>query len=137
MRIRTRFARTTTVVAGACALGMIAAGPASAHHCLKEFNDAARAQVASGTPWMPLGDFLAFAAVEFVGVSPECAENAGDWTTALMARKGLETEPSIHMKSTAGGGAAHQGKQVPAFNYLSEDDIGYVIGLMFASPGCP
>lgn len=137
MNIRNRFVRTSSVLAGASALAMVAAGPASAHHCLMDFKDAARAQVASGTSWMMLSDYLAFAAVNFVEVSEECAANAESWTTQLMAHKGLETEPFVHMKATVGGGAAHRGKDVPVFTYLSEDDLNWIIGVMFASPNCP
>ncbi|WP_068325865.1 hypothetical protein [Janibacter terrae] len=40
-----------------------------------------------------------------------------------MSETGTTTEPLIHSKATAGGGAAHQGKTVKPFAYLGDADF--------------
>lgn len=136
MNIRNRFVRTSSVVAGASALAMVAAGPASAHHCLKEWNDAARAQVSSGTAWMPMSDFVHMVVTQWMGLSPECGAHADEWTAAWLDHTDRASEPTIHMKATAAGGTAHQGKEVKSFTYLSDDDIAFVEGQIFSEDAC-
>ncbi|HWJ66451.1 MAG TPA: hypothetical protein VNT31_07225 [Nocardioides sp.] len=126
--------RAATVVVGSTAALALATGTASAHHCLKEWNDAARAQVAAGTPWAPLSDFMSFAIVNFLtGGTPECAAHADEFTLAYMDATDIATEPTIHMKATVGGGAAHQGRDVVPFEYL---DFGVLEALISAEEDC-
>lgn len=126
--------RVAGVIAGAGALAVVAAGPASAHHCLKEWNDAARAQVSSGTSWMAMSDFVGFAIQNFLpGGTAECAAHADAFTATYMAAKGLGSEPTVHMKATVGGGAAHQGKEVKPFTYL---DLGLLAGTIMGEEDC-
>lgn len=136
MSFTTHVRRVATVVGGTTAALALATSTASAHHCLKEWNDAARAQVSSGTAWMAMSDFVEFAVTEFFGLPAECAAHADEWTAAWMQWSGTETEPTIHTKATVGGGAAHQGKSVPAFDYLGDDDFAFLEGLIFSEPDC-
>ncbi|TNM36650.1 hypothetical protein FHP29_21245 [Nocardioides albidus] len=134
MSIPTYLRRTGTVAATGAALALVAAGPASAHHCLKEWNDAARAQVSSGTAWMAMSDFVGFAIVNFLpGGTPECAAHADEITADYLTAAGIATEPTVHMKATTGGGAAHQGKVVKPFDYI---EFGIVEGLIAAEEDC-
>ncbi|PVG83249.1 hypothetical protein DDE18_08090 [Nocardioides gansuensis] len=127
--------RAWAAIAGASAVALLAAGPASAHHCLVNFNEAAQAQVAEGTAWMPLGDFIEFAVVNFGGASPACAAHADEWAAEIMEIEGLESEPNVHMKATVGGGAAHRaGREPVPFNYM--DVEGDLFPLIAAEPDC-
>jgi hypothetical protein len=109
-----------------------------AHHCDKtEWQEAAYAQVRSGTAWAPMEDFVAFAVTEFLGQSPECAAHADEWTAAWMEMHDVEVEPLIHMKATAGGGAHDRnGKNVPPFSYLSDADFGELVGMIMSEADC-
>lgn len=133
-RIGSHLRRGGVVVAGAGAFALVAAGPASAHHCLKEWNDAARAQVSTGTAWMAMSDFVGFAIVNYLpGGTPECAAHADAITADYLDTAGIATEPTVHMKATTGGGAAHQGKDVKPFSYL---DFAILEGLIAAEEDC-
>ena len=138
MRISSLLRRTAPVIAGAGALAVVAAGPASAHHCLKEWNDAARAQVSSGTSWLPMSDFVYLAVTEFIpGLGANCGDHADEFTAAWMEYRGIETEPTIHMKATTGGGAVHHsGKEPKPFNYLGDNDFMFLEGLIAEEPDC-
>lgn len=137
MSITTHLGRGAAVLAGATALAVVAAGPASAHHCYKEWNDAARAQVSAGTAWMSMSDFVEMAATEFFGLPPECTSHAGEWADAWMAYAGVETEPTIHMKATVGGGANHRKGFVPKpFGYLGDEDFAFLESQIMAEPDC-
>lgn len=134
MSLSSHLRRTGTVATAATALALVAAGPASAHHCLKEWNGAARTQVSSGTSWMALSDFVGFAIVNFLpGGTPECAAHADEITAGYLTQAGLATEPTVHMRATTGGGAAHQGKDVKPFSYL---DFALLKGLVSAEEDC-
>jgi hypothetical protein len=130
--------RTTTAVAAAGAATVLVATSASAHHCYKEnWTDAAYAQVSSGTAWMPMSGFVAFAIQEFFGLPAECAAHADEFTAAWQEANGVEQEPLIHTRATAGGGAADRnGKDVPPFNYLGDADFMFLESLIFAEPDC-
>ena len=47
-----------------------------------------------------------------------------------MTAKGLTEEPMIHTRATVGGGAANQGKDVPALNYLTDADFALLDSLL-------
>jgi hypothetical protein len=133
----THLVRAGGVVAGGTALALLAAGPASAHHCYKEWNDAARAQVSTGTSWMAMSDFVSFAATEFFGLSDACASHGDEWTQAWMVEAGVTTEPTVHMRATVGGGAAHRtGKEPKPFGYLGDDDFAFLESQIFSEPDC-
>lgn len=137
MTITKQLRRSGGVIAGAAALAVVGAGPASAHHCFKEWIDAARAQVSSGTVWMPVSDFVAMAITEFFELSGQCASHADAWTGDWMKWRGMETEPTIHTKATVGGGAAHRkGFEPKPFGYLGDDDFAFLEGLIFSEPDC-
>ena len=134
MSFTTHLRRTATVVGGPTAPHALAAGAASAPPCRKEWNDAARAQVSSGTSWMAMSDFTGFAIMNFLpGGTPACAAHADEFTASYMAAKDLATEPTVHMKATVGGGAAHQGKEVKPFSYL---DFAVLEGLIAGEADC-
>lgn len=129
--------RGAGVLAGAAALAVVAAGPASAHHCYKEWNDAARDRVSAGQVWMPMSGYVGYAVTEFFGLSAECAAHADEWTAAWMATVGAETEPTLHMKATVGGGAAHmKGFEPKPFGYLDDADFVFLEGLIFGEADC-
>lgn len=113
-----------SIVAAAAALVLVGASAASAHHCYKdEWQAAAYAHhLAGGTPWMPLSDMG-----QMFLVPPELQEACGyvadDAVEAFMEANGLTQEPLIHAKATVGGGAAHQGKDVKPFSYLTDADF--------------
>lgn len=137
MKIASPCRRITGVLASAGALTILAAGPASAHHCLKEWNDAARAKVSSGTSWMAMSDYIAFATTEYFGLSAACGDHADDWTATWMEWRDVTTEPTVHMKATAGGGAQHKkGKEPGPFFYLADADYDFLEGMIFAEPDC-
>lgn len=129
--------RAAVVAAGAGVVIAAAAGPAAAHHCYKDtWQDTARANISSGTAWLPLSDLGAMVAVEEFGFDEECASHADEWVQAWMAETGVTEEPLIHSKATVGGGAAHNaGKEPKPFSYLSEDDFVFLTGLIFADCG--
>jgi hypothetical protein len=118
--------------------GLALAPAASAHHCYKtEWQEAAYAQVSSGTPWTPMSELVAFAVTEFFGGTAECAAHADEWTAAWMDAHDVETEPLIHMRATVGGGAHDRnGKTVPPFSYLTEADFAELEGLIMAEEDC-
>jgi hypothetical protein len=119
--------------------GLALAPAASAFHCYKtDWQDAAYAQVRSGTTWTPMSEFLEFAVMTFFeGGTPECAAHADEWTEAWMEANGVEEEPLINMRATAGGGAHDRnGKTVPPFSYLDDDDFGQLAALILAEPDC-
>jgi hypothetical protein len=111
--------RMIGAIAGAAALSLAVATTASAHHCYKEdWNDAAYAHVSQGgTAWLPLGDLGRMVVSEELGL-PQCAYVIDGVVADYVAIKGLDAEPLIHSRATAGGGAAHQGKTVPPYEYL-------------------
>ena len=134
---RSHLRRGAGVLAGAAALAVVAAGPASAHHCYKEWNDAARDRVSTGQVWMPMSGFVEYVVTYEFGMSAECVAHADEWTAAWMATVGAETEPSIHMKATVGGGAAHfKGFEPKPFGYLGDADIAFLEGLIFSETDC-
>jgi hypothetical protein len=110
-----------SIVAAAAALVLVGSSAASAHHCYKdEWRAAAYAHhLAGGTPWVSLSDMG-----QMFFVPPELQETCGyiadDAVEAFMTANGLTQEPMIHSKATVGGGAAHQGKDVKPFSYLTE-----------------
>lgn len=116
--------RLLAVVAGTAALSVGLAGTASAFHCYKEdWNDAAYAHHSQGgTAWLPLSDLGEILIAEELGL-PQCAFVADGVIADFMEAKGLTEEPLILSRAVAGGGAAHQGKDVPPFNYLTDADF--------------
>lgn len=125
MRIKhTRSARrAVSVTAGAAALLVATSLSASAHHCYKlNWAESAYTHLSQdNTPWEPMSVFAEFIIGVEVGL-PQCVGYADQVVQEWMVWKGLDQEPLIHQRATAGGGAAHQGKDVPPFAYLGEAD---------------
>jgi hypothetical protein len=123
-RIARSTGRLLATLAGAAALSIAVAGTASAFHCYKEdWNDAAYAHLSQGgTPWLPLSDLGEIVVATEIGL-PQCTYVVDGVVADFMTAKGLTEEPLIHTRATAGGGAAHQGKDVPPFNYLTDADF--------------
>lgn len=121
---RTILRRALAVTAGTAALTFGVASTASAHHCYKvDWNEKAYAQQSTnGSPWTPLTDLGAMIIAEDIGL-PECSGYANIAVQHWMSETGTTTEPLIHSKATAGGGAAHQGKTVKPFAYLGDADF--------------
>ncbi len=111
---------------------------ALAHHCYKtEWQEAAYAQVRSGTPWTPMSDFVTLVVGMEFGAPAECTAHADEWVDAWMEANGVEAEPLIHMRATAGGGAHDRnGKDVPPISYLDDADFGFLVGQVLAEPDC-
>ena len=124
-------ARLLAALAGAAALSIAVAGTASAHHCYKQdWNDAALAQLSQGgTPWQPLTDIGEFVVAVEIGL-PQCTYVVDGVVADFMTAKGLTEVPLIHTRATAGGGAAHQGKDVPPFGYLTDSDFALLDSLL-------
>lgn len=116
--------RALGVAAGTAALTLGVATTASAHHCYKvDWNAKAYEQQSTNkSPWMPLSGLGAMIIAEDIGM-PECSGYASVAIAHWMEETGTSTEPLIHMKATAGGGAAHRGKTVKPFAYLEEADF--------------
>jgi len=131
-----RRAGVPAAVAGAVAL--VAAGPASAHHCYKaDWQEAARVQLAAHqTPWMPMSDLLAGAITEVFGLPQECAAHADELVASWMSFAGVEQEPLIQTRATIGGGAEAQGRPPRPISYLEESDFAYLDGLLASTPDC-
>lgn len=98
-----------------------------------------------GTAWLPLSSLgamiISAPAPDGAGL-PQCASYAYIAVDHWMAQTGTTSEPLIHSKATAGGGAAHQGKTVKPFAYLEEPDfaileegLGMAIGQCMADLG--
>jgi hypothetical protein len=124
--------RLLTATAGAAAITLAGAGVASAHHCfMEDWNDAAYAHlVQGGTPWVPLTDLGEGLLTNELGV-PQCAYVVDGVVAEWMAVEGLTEEPMVNVMATVGGGAAHQGKDVPPFSYLSDADFEALDALLF------
>ena len=124
MHLMSLVRRSGAVVAGAAAITVATASIASAHHCYKvDWQEAAYAHhVEGGTAWWTLSDLGAMIISEDIGL-PQCSYVAEDVVAEFMEEKGLEVEPLIHSRATAGGGAAHQGKTVKPFEYLTQQDF--------------
>ncbi|AEG45646.1 hypothetical protein [Isoptericola variabilis] len=134
--MRKSFRIGAVAVAGVATLA-IAPG-AMAHHCYKtEWQEAAYAQVRSGTPWMPMTEFVGVVISQFPGATPECLAHAGEWTQAWLTANDVDAEPLIHMRATAGGGAHDRnGKELPSISYLDDDDFGFLVGQIFSEADC-
>ena len=130
--------RTGVVLAGTAALTMGLGSSAWAHHCYKDaWQEAAAEQLAEGgTAWMPMSDFVGMMITSFGG-EPDCVAHADDWVGAWMTHSGVEDEPLIHMKATVGGGAKYMKDYEPApFEYLGDEEFGFLVGQVFSTPGC-
>jgi hypothetical protein len=116
--------RLLATLAATAALSIAFASTASAFHCYKEdWNDAAYAHLSQGgTPWLPLSDLGESLVAEEIGL-PQCTYVVDGVIADFMTAKGLTEEPLIHTRAVVGGGAAHQGKDVPPFNYLTDADF--------------
>jgi len=130
--------RTGVVLAGTAALTMGLGSSAWAHHCYKDaWQEAASEQLAEGgTAWAPMSDFVGMMITSFDG-SPDCAAHADEWVAAWMAANDVEAEPLIHTKATVGGGAKYMKDYEPApFEYLGDEEFGFLMGMVFSTPGC-
>jgi hypothetical protein len=116
--------RLLATLAATAALSIAFASTASAFHCYKEdWNDAAYAHLSQGgTPWLPLSDLGESLVAEEIGL-PQCTYVVDGVVADFMTAKGLTEEPMLLTRATAGGGAAHQGKDVPPFSYLEDADF--------------
>lgn len=112
----------------------MSANAAFAHHCCKaDWNDAAYAHhAAGGTAWLPLSELADIVIAEDIGL-PQCVGYGDQVAAAWMDATGTEDEPLIHSRATAGGGAAHQGKTVPPFNYLGDADFAILDAALVAA----
>lgn len=129
--------RTGVVLAGTAALTMGLGSSAWAHHCYKDaWQEAASEQLAGGgTAWMPMTDFVGMMITSFGG-EPDCVANADDWVAAWMAEYGVEDEPLIHMKATVGGGANMKDYEPAPFEYLGDEEFGFLVGQVLSTTGC-
>jgi hypothetical protein len=116
--------RAGLVSAGAAVLVLVGGNAAFAHHCYKaDWNDAAYAHHAGGgTAWTPLSDLADTVIAEDIGL-PQCVGYGDQVAQVWMEATGVEQEPLIHSRATAGGGAAHRGKEPKPFNYLGQEDF--------------
>ena len=138
--LRTALRRTGTVASAVAAMTLAGSSMASAHHCYKNYwqPNAYTQHLKGNTPWMPLSDM----GTMFI-IGPEYAEQCGsvadDVVADFMEARGLTQEPLIHSRATTGGGAAHQGKTVKPFSYLSDEDfevltVGIIDGMATCAP---
>lgn len=131
-RTKTVAGRLAAGLAGAAAMTLVVAGSASAHHCYKDWSEAAQARLAAGgTPWMPLSDMA-----EMFGAQLGCDVDGDAVVAAWMEATGADAEPLILSTATAGGGAAHKkGKAPGPFHYLGDADFAVLEGAIMEQCG--